>query len=395
MPDPAAHLPTEIVSLIFVKCLVTRSLPMRHPHSMTITSEPAACEYVFPRNTQAPLTLIRVSRPWMELALSTPALWSSLGVAGYCNSHLTESIWLSRAANFPIDFTAQVILRGPLLNVLRPRTSRLRTLELSFEDPGDLEPLVAVGPFESLERLAIRGSSVVDFRIPVGVGLSLLRATPALRICSFDNGWVDGAYSTDALVHERLTHLTMHGTLQQGYYPILLNHVTLPSLLALHLFTLPFSQPHDLLAFFRRSKPQLKSLALGRQLSSLTVPDIKELFSLPNSSLTHIALVVDTTSTGLNLLQHLVEISNTLESMSLCIGGSSVIFRPFTQTLLELIPRCSKLEQLIISWHPYDHQRCSERLATEAFLPALQQVARPSADIFVGVWPIFNILESI
>lgn len=87
--DAFEQLPAEIIGEIFLQCL---------PHTDY---------FVRPRRLDAPMVLCSVSRRWREVALSTPALWSSISVL-FLNGRLKPNTslvqsWSDRSGQHPLS----------------------------------------------------------------------------------------------------------------------------------------------------------------------------------------------------------------------------------------------------------------------------------------------------
>nr|GAT53412.1 predicted protein [Mycena chlorophos] len=421
--DPATHLPTELVSLIFLRCLDTKPSPHSHrPWSLVLTHpDNAPTEYVFPSNTQAPLVLLFVCRAWRDICLATPTLWNSLGVSGYRNSRLSESTWLSRGAALPVDISTKLILQGPVLDLLRPRLGQLRSLELYIDNPDNSGALAAVGPFPNLETLSIQGYGsggwgFSRFRLPVHSVIRLLRSSPNLRVSTF----VDiGGWQTAAdihLLHPNLTHFTLalhsHKTLPPfGDLPLpspgnlqLLDHLTLPALRAFHIYPRilsPTSKAHEspILRFLQRSKPPLESLAVGKTIDRLCLPVVPEMMLLGTiyPHLTHLALTMQSAARfpDLGLLDGLDTLFPKLQSVAL--GYDKTAFPiPAGQLPYFFDPlwRCVDLKTLIISWDAADHDVLAGYIRQVDILPTLRRSPERVA-IHVGLWPGTNIFTRV
>ncbi|KAJ7623479.1 hypothetical protein FB45DRAFT_709528, partial [Roridomyces roridus] len=82
-------LPPEITALIFVHCL---------PED----------EFIKPDLLEAPLVLLRICEQWREIAMTTPALWSSLSINLEWFRDLKKldilcCDWISRAGSMPLS----------------------------------------------------------------------------------------------------------------------------------------------------------------------------------------------------------------------------------------------------------------------------------------------------
>ncbi|KAJ7693875.1 hypothetical protein B0H17DRAFT_481438 [Mycena rosella] len=142
---PVLTLPPEISSEIFLYCI-----PSTRPLDVVNIDE-------------APLLLMRICSAWRQIAVSTPALWSTFKIdADYIRPHFSEIVgtWLSRARLCPLSVTITGPLFGirhfdSLLESLRRHSGVMRSLELNMVI-GDLTEM-ATHPmsFPMLQKLAI------------------------------------------------------------------------------------------------------------------------------------------------------------------------------------------------------------------------------------------------
>lgn len=83
---PILSLPTELTIEVFKKCLPSDSLPTPSPST-------------------APLLLTQICRQWREIALDAPDLWCALNFVEDRSSVEMLKLWLSRAADLPLEYT--------------------------------------------------------------------------------------------------------------------------------------------------------------------------------------------------------------------------------------------------------------------------------------------------
>ncbi|KAJ7094411.1 hypothetical protein C8R44DRAFT_890436 [Mycena epipterygia] len=143
---PILTIPPEITTEIFVHCLpASRRLDVVNPE-------------------EAPLLLTHVCRDWREIAISTPALWTTLYIeADDRQAHFSAIVkmWLTRTGQCPLS----VRINGGLsridkfvafLKTFRRHSPRMRSLELNIDLKGfkkmDTHPL----DLPLLEKLSIR-----------------------------------------------------------------------------------------------------------------------------------------------------------------------------------------------------------------------------------------------
>jgi hypothetical protein len=105
--DPLARLPLEISSEIFLQCIRV------NPNCAAREGDPGLRPMAgAPR---VPMLLLNVCNAWSAIALSTPALWSTIQIDFPCAGGLTQllPIWFQRARNRPL----YISLRGDLSNL--------------------------------------------------------------------------------------------------------------------------------------------------------------------------------------------------------------------------------------------------------------------------------------
>ncbi|KAJ7649948.1 hypothetical protein FB45DRAFT_6032 [Roridomyces roridus] len=127
--DPVARLPLEISSDIFLRCLPPRS---GYPE-----------EYPRPKTHLAPLLFLNVCHHWTNIALSTPALWASIGIAFPCTSafkNLLET-WLRRAGSRLLHISLRGIFDSVVAHPIQSHSAQLESLVISFDQTDDLDDL--------------------------------------------------------------------------------------------------------------------------------------------------------------------------------------------------------------------------------------------------------------
>jgi hypothetical protein len=264
--DPLERLPLEISSEIFLQCIRV------NPNCAAREGDPGLRPMAGAH--QVPMLLLNVCNAWSAIALSTPALWSTIQIDFPCAGGLTQllPIWFQRARNRPL----YISLRGDLSNlndsgsVIWRYGGQIKDLEICDDDDAnrdytypDINLFVdtTLEPLPLLETLTIRTST--DGRLFLGHQiLQLLSLSPNIVECFFDrmelepDSW-PGA--TDKLVLPTLRRWTF-GDL--AYCPdsdeIILNRLTLPALEALYVVV-----NDGLLGFLKRSLPPLQELSLG------------------------------------------------------------------------------------------------------------------------------------
>lgn len=126
--SPVRRLPPEILQEIFIRCLTTRNSVMHR--------------------SEAPMLLTEVCVEWRRIALSTPALWStlhlpfpgSIGVEEVPNVRFdVAKAWLTRSGELPLSISVYdmnwTIRRSTFLDLLGPFIHRCRVLRFSILNP--------------------------------------------------------------------------------------------------------------------------------------------------------------------------------------------------------------------------------------------------------------------
>ncbi|KAJ7059117.1 hypothetical protein C8F01DRAFT_1146060 [Mycena amicta] len=139
--DPA-FMPPEIVSKIFVACLPSTPGP--------------------PSPTTAPLLIAQISTLWRDIALDTPALWSTVVLMDdlYASAYILD-LWSVRARALPMTYvirTTQVDLGGAMLAEAMMHKERWGDVEFQLAAPSYAALLHLSGAsFPHLRRLSLCG----------------------------------------------------------------------------------------------------------------------------------------------------------------------------------------------------------------------------------------------
>ncbi|KAK7033297.1 hypothetical protein R3P38DRAFT_790814 [Favolaschia claudopus] len=180
--SPIRRIPPEVLGEIFIHCLARQSM------------EP----FVQASGDQFPLLLTQISSNWRNVALATPALWTSLAInitTASCIPNLDLiKTWIARSGSCPLSFyieetiqkdyyTEGIITSASILELYAPHYHRWRNIRLQYQDwriatgflhlPRDLPP-------QSLQSLHLARdfwhASEYD-------QLSLMLSAPHLRKC--------------------------------------------------------------------------------------------------------------------------------------------------------------------------------------------------------------------
>jgi len=160
-PFPASsgsihRLPVEILTEIFLFCLIPKTDPS--------STSPSVC------SSQAPLLLCHICSSWRQLALETPALWTSLTIEVIPRDtpvvperhSEAASCWFSRSRNRLIDLEINqhawiefeeypdLYSTNFMIQLVQPQAERIRSLCLSFLDLHDLYCFLQYKDEESL-----------------------------------------------------------------------------------------------------------------------------------------------------------------------------------------------------------------------------------------------------
>ncbi|KAJ7176016.1 hypothetical protein C8R46DRAFT_1080419 [Mycena filopes] len=255
--DPISRLPTEISSEIFRYCLP-----------------------ISPRAATAPMLLLQICSSWADIALSTPALWSTIHVGGSRVELL--QLWLERAQSYPrLTISLAGTLDSDVANIVVNNSARLEHLVLDQTE--NLDALLTA-PFPCLETVLLRGGlweDEDDSDFSLAQLLKLLCLSPNLVECTLDNFGTDDDLDSAAepQVLPRLKCLN---------HDDILPALSLPSLETLFL-SLRAIHIDDFSQFLERSMPPLQKLVIGDDFIGFRVDKVEEwLHLLP--TLVHLEL---------------------------------------------------------------------------------------------------------
>ncbi|KAJ7102794.1 hypothetical protein C8R44DRAFT_808554 [Mycena epipterygia] len=240
--DPVARLPLEISSEIFIQCL---------------------SPYPEPGASHIPMLLLNICNTWTDIALATPALWSSVHVEFPRVEGFDEllGLWLKRARNRPLSISLHNTFDAGVGALVHQHAHLLKNLEIYFDENTELSAWM--GPFPLLTTLTIGlPDADADQLIfsPAEIR-EILCLCPNLVECTFDNlTCIDRFIET--LVLPSLRHLAFGDPIELDSDDVILKYLTLPSLEALTLSMLDIST-RDLVHFLERSSPPLQKLTLG------------------------------------------------------------------------------------------------------------------------------------
>ncbi|KAJ7130306.1 hypothetical protein C8R44DRAFT_775296 [Mycena epipterygia] len=311
---PWEVLPFELVSKIFTHCLpVDGLLPLSFD--------------------ELPLLFVRVCRSWKDVAMATPALWTSIRVSPsrYRTSRAMVARWIQASGTAPLDIGIHTLISDDH-HFFEPALSQKQRWRVLDVDLLDLSFLVN-GPLPSLQTITVRGEGIftdgmcftdtpnlttviwktllditrfplpypqlthiklADFTIPSTRCRRLLQMCPSLVELSVKVLDSESEYSM--LTHPELRHLDVHAP--SGAY-LFLRALTLPNLeyLSYNLgyYRLNPIQTSQLVSFFEHSCHKLESLKLSDTyiesgeaaflLASLPhLPLLRELSILPSGS---------------------------------------------------------------------------------------------------------------
>ncbi|KAJ6510830.1 hypothetical protein C8R45DRAFT_397117 [Mycena sanguinolenta] len=246
--DPMERLPLEISSKILLQCL---------PRS-----------YSKPKSRTAPMLLLNVCSAWTNIALSTPALWTSIHLEVPRVEVLQT--WLKRARNHSLSISLRSCLDSRILTVVRQYAQQLKQLKIYDDELADLDCLTGEVSFPRLETLTIGALTEQDeedlntFSLDHIMGL--LRLAPNLVECTFHNVCIDiPEDQKEILSLPKLRCLKFGTTTDSGNLDgedQILQHLSLPAVSTL---ALPFTglSSTDFSLFLKRSSPPLQKLVLG------------------------------------------------------------------------------------------------------------------------------------
>ncbi|KAJ6510641.1 hypothetical protein C8R45DRAFT_1068612 [Mycena sanguinolenta] len=275
--DPVARLPLEISSQIFLRSLPT----WEDVDTSDSDNDPYVC-HLEPRAHRSPMLLLSICNTWTAIALSTPALWSSIEISFPCPPGFTEllPIWLHRTRSHPLSVTlcGDFYNANPAISAIWQHGGQLEHLTVydtregegdeagdssaDSDDAADSEHKKFLnlfngtipGPLPLLKTLTISNwyhcKEFSESQI-----LQLLRLAPGIVDCHFELVPFHVHSASQKLVHPSIRWLTF-GQRDQCQ---LITHLVLPALEVLSVWI----YNHDLLfRFFKRSAPPLRELVL-------------------------------------------------------------------------------------------------------------------------------------
>ncbi|KAJ7727230.1 hypothetical protein B0H16DRAFT_1894527 [Mycena metata] len=258
--DLVARLPLEISSEIFLRCL-----PDYPPK---------------PGAGLAPMLLLHICNAWSEIALSNPALWSTIHL-NFPGAEILQ-LWLERARNQTLSIALYSGLSDAVVDVIMP--------SLAF----------AQGTFPCLQTLTIGSDAQSDyFDLSVLRVLDVLRTAPNLLECTFHGLNTHDEPSIQGTLLVALPNLTCmkfeRNTYGDSGQEHVLAYLELPSLQTLFCSTTCITG-NDFLLFLRRSSPPLRRLVIDNtNLESLDYAELDQCLRLV-PTLVHLELYAGGTS---------------------------------------------------------------------------------------------------
>ncbi|KAJ7176004.1 hypothetical protein C8R46DRAFT_77019 [Mycena filopes] len=361
--DPISRLPTEISSEIFRYCLP-----------------------ISPCAATAPMLLLQICSSWADIALSTPALWSTIHVGGSRVEFL--QLWLERAQNYPrLTISLAGALDSDVANIVVNNAARLKHLVL--DQAQNLDPLLTA-PFPCLETVLVRGNQWEeedDSDFSLAQLLKLLCLSPNLVECTLDK-FATGDYldpAAEPQVLPRLKCLKFGDTENQRNITSqddILPAVSLPSLETLFL-SFRLITNDDFFQFLERSMPPLQKLVIADDCRELVRDDVVEwLHLLP--ALVHLELPAQTGSfvneLGTALAHPASRLIPHLRTMSFHCRSAFAVQPPY-QTLLQLL---SNRRDKLIHFHLTGDNSSIGAQPELQIRDEFRQLARGGMEIYIG-----------
>ncbi|KAJ6477598.1 hypothetical protein C8R45DRAFT_363244 [Mycena sanguinolenta] len=248
--DPVARLPVEISSEIFLHSLQT---------------SPS-------RKQDVPTGLLGICHAWTDIALATPALWTTVHIHFPCGQDLAEvlPIRIQRARTRPLSISIFIHGRWDhrVSDVLWRHADQMKHLEILDDGAPTHETLDLFGEtapvaLPLLKTLTIRGH----------YGERMYRASPILEILRRAPNIVNAIFHKVPISHTGSENLVAP-TLRRLIFPkdvgtdSIFCDLTLPALVVL---SLPMQNVEydDLFAFLKRSSAPLQDLTLGWEFDAL------------------------------------------------------------------------------------------------------------------------------
>ncbi|KAJ6561465.1 hypothetical protein DFH09DRAFT_494198 [Mycena vulgaris] len=296
---PLLTLPVEITAEIFLLCL---------PPIETLRNFRVSINL----KTQAPTIFLGVCRTWRDIALETPALWTTLYLdLNFIDPRVASTLgevegwidrWLNRAALHPLSISLHLRPRGVEDNPITPSrardvihryASRVQYLELYFGqddmrqldlgsavfpqlkhavlgndgsfEPADYRPVNVFNNAPQLRELHLIPYTVLSDYIPPSFQLTKFEGDiENLELFALAPNLTQIKCTVDYLVplpaseisHARLESLTLDGEKD------ILQHLALPALQSLHISAMEDTTYPTLLSFLTRSSPPLRTLCI-------------------------------------------------------------------------------------------------------------------------------------
>ncbi|KAJ7649901.1 hypothetical protein FB45DRAFT_5696 [Roridomyces roridus] len=258
--DPIARLPVELSSDIFLQCL---------------PSNRGRREYHQARAHLAPLLLLNICHHWTNIALSTPALWASIGIVfprGRGFKDLLET-WLRRAGSYHLRISIGGVFDSLVARPILHHSAQLERLVISVDEAniddedelfdllGDVQLQMELPGLQALEIFGQGGAEPECFWISFH---RLLRLSPNLTELTMQNISFMGNINEeepDTLVLPHLRHLTHLKNFDD------IDWISAPRLETLHMETESLFSS-SLISFLRCSSPPLWKLQLFGDSSS-------------------------------------------------------------------------------------------------------------------------------
>ncbi|KAJ7621938.1 hypothetical protein DFH06DRAFT_1447935 [Mycena polygramma] len=262
--DPMSRLPLEISSDIFIRCLPDS--PRCHAGT-------------------APMVFLNTCHLWSTIALSTPALWTTIHSDCPNTAHL--GAWLDRARTLPLSLSLHGSFSPAVSTMVKHHARQVHRLELTVGPPEQLQQLITQFPTLTKLRITSRiGLYTVSFLREI---LDVLRCAPSLHECDLVGMYGRQDVDSDPFTLACLRHLRLgevadetdsRGGMDNSAF--VLRHLTLPALETLSIGDLDiFADEFD--DFLTRSSPPLQSLHVGTNTEGIAdaildrVPSLTEL----------------------------------------------------------------------------------------------------------------------
>ncbi|KAF7361483.1 F-box domain-containing protein [Mycena sanguinolenta] len=225
--DPVARLPLEISSEILLQSL--------------------APEFAYGAQ-RVPTVLLKICRAWADIALATPALWTTVRIRFPCSYDLEEAlpVWFERARNRPLSVSISLVGSLEYCNHCIPDAlwehggQQLKHLKISDDNKADndetirlfWDPRIGIKTLVSLpllETLRIQGQTHQEQGREYWLSeiFELLRHAPNIVECTFDSmTTLDDHPASERLILPTLRRLAFH----RGSDDHILRYLSLPAL---------------------------------------------------------------------------------------------------------------------------------------------------------------------